>query len=122
MFRRVDASSLGRHAPDKLKLRYLAFSALFLVPPVLGCYGLLSGQPLLASGGFILFLLVGPGSFVPALIGFLSPRSGARWVGRLYLRGRWSALVTVQLLNLVCAFLLALILHIMVSYLVTGAS
>lgn len=122
MFRTVDASSLGRHAPDKLRPRYLAFSALFLVPPVLGCYGLLSGQPLLASGGFILFLLIGLGSFVPAVIAFLSPRSGARWLGRLYLRGRWSAVITIQLLALVCAFLLALILHIMVSYLVTRAS
>ena len=122
MFRRVDVSSFGRHAPHKLRPRYLAISALFLVPPVLGCYGLSSGQPLLASGGFVLFLLVGPGSFVPGLIVFLSPRSGARLLGRLYLRRRWSAVITIQLLALVCAFCLALILHIMVSYLVIGAS
>ena len=122
MFRRVDAASLGRRTPHKLRSLYLAFSALFIVPPVLGCYGLLSGQPLLASGGFILFLLVGPGSFVPAVITLLSPSSGARWAGRIYLRGRWSALITIQLLALVCAFSVALILHIMVSSFVTGAS
>ncbi len=122
MFRRVDAASLDRHAPDKLRLRHLAFGSLFLVPPILGCYGLLSGRPFLASGGFILFLLLGPGSFVPGVIASLSPRSGARWVGRLYLRSRWSALITIQLLTLSCAFLLALILHILVGYLVTGAA
>ncbi len=122
MFRRVDASDLGRYAPHKLRPRYLAVPALFLVPLVLGCYGLLSGQPLLASGGFILHLLIGDVSFVLAVIVFLSPRSGARWVFRLYLRGRWPALITLQLLTLVCAFFLALILHIIVSYLVTEAS
>ena len=122
MFRRVDASSLGRHAPHKLRPRYLAIGALLFLPLVLGCYGLLSGQPWLASGGFILHLLVGSPSVVPAVISFLSPRNGARCLGRIYLRGRWSAVITIQLLALVCAFFLALILHIMVSYVVTGAS
>ncbi len=122
MFRRVDASDLGRYANHKLKFRYLAISTLFILPLVLGCYGLLSGQLLLASGGFILHLLVGGNSFVLAVIVFLSPRSGAMWLGRLLLRGRWSAFITLQLLALAWAFLLAFILRIMVSYLVTGAS
>ena len=122
MFRRVDASSLDSLAPHRLRPRYLAISALFLVPPVAGCYGLLSGQPLLAIGGFILFLLVGSGSVVPALVVFLSPRSGAKWFGRLLVRSRWSVVITIQLLTLVCAFVLAFILHITVSYFVTGVS
>lgn len=122
MFRIVDASNLGRHVTHKLRPRDLAISTLFIFPLVIGCYGLLSGQPLLAIGGFILHLLVPSGCFVLAVIVFLSPRSGAMWLGRLYIRGGWSARITIQLLALVCAFLLALILHIMVSYLIIGSS
>ena len=121
MFLRVNASDLGRDVARRPKASLFALGALLSSPLILGCYGLLSGQPLLASGGFILFLLVGGGLFVGAVIVSLSPRSGALWLGRLYLRGRWTAFITLQLLALVSAFLLALILHIMVSYLVAGA-
>ena len=122
MFRRVNTSDLGRDVARRPKASLLALGALFSSPLILGCYGLLSGQLLLASGGFILHLLVGGVSFVYVFIGFLSPRSGARWLFRLLLRGRWSAFITLQLLALAWAFLLAFILRIMVSYLVTGAS
>ncbi len=123
MFRRVNASDLDRDVVRGSRASHLALGALFLSPLVLGCYGILSGHLWLAIGGFLVYALFGSCAFVLALFVSVAPRRAVAWLDHLHAHDRrWVVFIAHQFVALACAFFLALILHIMAGYLVTGAS
>ncbi len=112
MFRLAKASDLPLRQ-RRPQLGNLAISALLFSPLVVGCYGLLSLNPWLTLGGFVLYLLLGSPAFVLTMIVFLAPgQVVAKLSLLLFAHGRLTAFIGTQLLALVCAGLLAFGVHL----------